>query len=62
MVLAFLIDIWIAFIIDCVIGDPYSFPHPVRFIGKYISFFDKVVRKKQRSRNSLRYFFDHYLL
>lgn len=57
MVVAFLIDIWMAFIIDCVIGDPYSFPHPVRFIGKYISFFDKAVRKKQRSRNSLRYFF-----
>lgn len=33
--------IWIAFIIDLILGDPYKFPHPVRYIGKYIRWFEK---------------------
>lgn len=31
--------------IDFVIGDPHNFPHPVRFIGKIIYFYEKQVRK-----------------
>ncbi|AEB76065.1 cobalamin biosynthesis protein CobD [Clostridium botulinum] len=38
-------NIYLAFILDCILGDPYWFPHPVRFIGKYISFFEKQIRK-----------------
>lgn len=34
-----------ALIIDFLAGDPYWFPHPVRFIGKYISWFEKLVRR-----------------
>lgn len=44
------------FVIDLIIGDPYSIPHPVRWIGSYILFIerkqykasddDKVLRKK----------------
>ena len=30
-----------AFILDAIFGDPEWFPHPVRFIGKLISFLDK---------------------
>ena len=30
-----------AFILDAIFGDPEWFPHPVRFIGKFISFLDK---------------------
>lgn len=34
---------WIipAFILDLVLGDPYSWPHPVKWMGNYISFFQK---------------------
>lgn len=32
------------FIIDFFVGDPYSIPHPVVYIGKWISLFDKKFR------------------
>jgi adenosylcobinamide-phosphate synthase len=40
-----MISIWAAFGLDLLIGDPYWFPHPVRFIGKYISLVEKSVRR-----------------
>ncbi|MCR5255072.1 MAG: adenosylcobinamide-phosphate synthase CbiB [Acetatifactor sp.] len=30
------------FILDLIIGDPMNFPHPVRLMGRLISFFDRV--------------------
>lgn len=30
-----------AYILDLIFGDPEKFPHPVRFIGKLISFLEK---------------------
>ena len=36
----------IGFILDMLIGDPEWFPHPVRYIGKWISFAEGVLRKK----------------
>ncbi len=33
------------FILDLILGDPYWLPHPVRFIGRRISFFEKRLRK-----------------
>lgn len=47
-------SIWIAFIIDAILGDPYWFPHPVRMMGLYISSFEKVVRKLLTSQKALR--------
>jgi len=38
-------SIWAAFLLDLVAGDPYWFPHPVRFIGKYVSLVERLVRK-----------------
>jgi adenosylcobinamide-phosphate synthase len=38
------IYILIAYIIDRIIGDPRSLPHPVIFIGKSISLLEKVIR------------------
>lgn len=38
--------LFIGFIIDLIVGDPHSIPHPVIFIGKLISAIEKVVRKK----------------
>lgn len=47
----------LAFLLDCILGDPYSFPHPVRYIGKYIRAFEKWVRKKEPNKKYLRYFY-----
>ena len=35
----------IGFILDTVLGDPYSMPHPVRLIGNMISACEKMVRE-----------------
>ena len=37
------------FILDCIIGDPYWLPHPVRLIGKQISWLEKMIRKKMKN-------------
>ncbi len=34
------------FVVDCFLGDPAGFPHPVILIGKGISFFERVLRKR----------------
>ncbi len=34
-----------AFILDCVLGDPHRFPHPVIFIGKMIASMEKFLRR-----------------
>lgn len=36
----------IGFIIDLILGDPYSLPHPIRFIGLLISRLEKFVRSR----------------
>lgn len=35
----------IGFILDLIIGDPHSMPHPIRLIGNMIAFFDKKLNK-----------------
>jgi adenosylcobinamide-phosphate synthase len=40
-----MISICIALVVDFILGDPYWFPHPVRFIGKYISLFQNLIKK-----------------
>ncbi|MGI6686152.1 MAG: adenosylcobinamide-phosphate synthase CbiB [Bacillota bacterium] len=40
-----LFSIWGACVLDLFLGDPRSFPHPVIFIGKLISFLEKIIRK-----------------
>ena len=35
----------IAAVIDCILGDPYSLPHPIRLIGKLISRLEAYVRR-----------------
>ena len=39
-----IISIYTGYALDLIIGDPYSFPHPVRFIGKLISIVEKYIR------------------
>lgn len=44
----------IAYLLDLIIGDPYSFPHPVRFIGSLIRFTEGKIRKIFKSKNQLK--------
>lgn len=39
------LPLFIGFILDLILGDPYSLPHPVRLIGKMISMCERAVRK-----------------
>lgn len=34
------------FLLDMILGDPYTFPHPVRWIGSLIAFLDRHLRKE----------------
>lgn len=36
----------IGFILDSIIGDPYSLPHPIRTVGRLIMLIEKFVRKR----------------
>lgn len=40
----------IGFFIDCLLGDPYKLPHPIRVIGRLISCTEKKVRKTMPDR------------
>ncbi len=42
-----------SFILDAIIGDPEWLPHPVRFQGKIISFFDKELNNKSNNNGML---------
>lgn len=48
-------NIIIASIIDLFIGDPYSFPHPVKLMGRIISFEDNLVHKVTKDRKYLKF-------
>ena len=60
------------FLLDCLFGDPYWMPHPVRFMGNLISFLDKKLmgekhkgeEKKADAKNGIQPFFlaDYYQL
>ncbi|MGG2469286.1 adenosylcobinamide-phosphate synthase CbiB [Paraclostridium bifermentans] len=44
----------IAYLLDLVIGDPYSFPHPIRFIGNLIRFTEGKIRIIFKSKKQLK--------
>ena len=44
-----MIDILLGYIADLIFGDPYWFPHPVRAIGSFISFFERIIRRIART-------------
>lgn len=48
-------SIIISSIIDFLIGDPYSFPHPVKLMGRVISFEDKLAHKISKSKSGLKF-------
>lgn len=41
------------FILDTIIGDPYKLPHPIRWIGSFISILEKLCRKIAKSNTML---------
>lgn len=49
-------DLLIAVFIDWIIGDPYGFPHPVIYIGKFIKFLEKKFRKIAKNPKELKIF------
>lgn len=49
-----MISIWAAYGLDLILGDPYRFPHPVIYIGKFISFLEKQVRKIAKTPAALK--------
>lgn len=51
-----MIDIIIAVILDWIIGDPYWFPHPVIYIGKFIRFLERIGRRYIKSNVTLKFF------
>ena len=48
------IAVLLGFILDCIIGDPEFLPHPVRWMGNFISFLDKKLYK-EASINLMRF-------
>jgi adenosylcobinamide-phosphate synthase len=40
----------IAFVLDLILGDPYNWPHPVKWMGRYIYFFQDKSNLMTRSR------------
>jgi len=44
-----MMDIVLGYIADLIFGDPYWFPHPVRIIGLFISFLEKLLRRISHS-------------
>lgn len=43
-----------AYILDLIFGDPYSFPHPVRYIGKLIRWTEKRIRAVAKTKRALK--------
>ena len=41
----------IGFLIDCILGDPYRLPHPIRLIGSLIRRLDKMLYRKEDKNN-----------
>ncbi|OPJ55976.1 adenosylcobinamide-phosphate synthase CbiB [Alkalithermobacter paradoxus] len=49
-----ILSIYIGYLSDLIFGDPYSFPHPVRYIGNLIRFIEKIIRKSTTTRLGLK--------
>ncbi|MDY4574950.1 MAG: adenosylcobinamide-phosphate synthase CbiB [Intestinibacter sp.] len=49
-----ILSLYIGYITDLIIGDPYSFPHPVKYIGKLIKVVENSVRKTAKTDKGLK--------
>ncbi|MBQ9489640.1 MAG: hypothetical protein IJU80_06900, partial [Lachnospiraceae bacterium] len=48
-----IIAFFAGFVLDCILGDPYCFPHPVRLIGKMISSLENKYLGPKPPRNEM---------
>ena len=44
-----ILSLYLGYITDLIVGDPYSFPHPVKYIGKLIKVVENFIRKVAKS-------------
>lgn len=49
-----ILSLYIGYITDLIIGDPYIFPHPVKYIGKLIKTIENFVRKVAKTDKGLK--------
>ena len=49
-----MVNLIVAVILDFIIGDPYNFPHPIKLMGRIISFEEKLARRVSKSNESLK--------
>lgn len=43
------IPLILGFLLDCIIGDPYNMPHPIKLIGRLIAGLEKLVRRRMKN-------------
>lgn len=46
------LPLFFGFLIDCVLGDPYSLPHPIRLIGSLIAGLEKLLRSRIKNERT----------
>lgn len=49
-----MISIFIGYTLDLVFGDPYNFPHPIKYIGNFIKFIENKIRSVSSDRKKLK--------
>lgn len=49
-----MLQLYLGYLLDLIFGDPYSMPHPVRYIGKAISWTEKSLRKIFKTEEALK--------
>lgn len=49
-----ILSLYIGYITDLIAGDPYSFPHPVKYIGRLIKHVEDYIRKVCKTDKSLK--------
>src|SRR5699024_8746397 len=48
MIVTHMLAILLAYILDLIIGDPKTWPHPVKTFGKLIAFLDRKLNRKRK--------------
>ena len=48
-----ILSLYLGYITDLIVGDPYSFPHPFKYIGKLIKVVENFIRKVAKSDKGL---------
>lgn len=46
------LPLFFGFLIDCILGDPYSLPHPIRLIGSLIAGLEKLLRTRIKNERT----------